>query len=150
MSVKLQKSEIDALFLAIEETAEGTIEEVIVCCEAKGFADDLNEDQIIREVRAVFRIPAVKQASAIPIGVKTVGASLIHVIEFEAISREQAENTDGLTLASDALYEFVPPVPGVGERPKASQPQRRLTRSESARRQAGRKGSVSRGPVNPS
>lgn len=114
MSVKLQKSEIDALFLAIEETAEGTIEEVIVCCEAKGLSDDLNEDQIIREVQAVFRIPAVKQVRAIPIGVKTVGSSQVHVIEFESVMREDAEDLDRLTLASDALYEFVPPVPGIG------------------------------------
>lgn len=114
MSVKLARSEIDALFLAIEESGPGATREVIVSCEAKGRRDDILEDQVLRQVQAVFRMAGVTQDLALPIVVKTLGPSEIHVVEFEAVSRKDAEDLKSLVVASEAVYELVPPVPGIG------------------------------------
>lgn len=118
MSVKLRRVEIDSLFLAVEET-DNQPEEIIVTCEAKGLRDDILEDQVLRQVLAVFSLPEITQNIVIPMAVKALGASLVRVVEFEAISREQAlanaEAPIAITMVSDAIYEFVPPVPGIGE-----------------------------------
>jgi len=113
MSVKLADTEIDALFLAVEHTDDAQ-ESILITCEAKNFRDDLLEDQIIRQVNAVFRLAAVTQNIVIPMGVKVVGTSQIHVIEFEPILRSNASNVTSLAIASDAIYEISPPVPGIG------------------------------------
>lgn len=113
MSVKLVDTEIDALFLAVEQ-ANGQEQGVLITCEAKGLRDDLLEDQIIRQVKAVFRLAAVTQDIVIPMGVKVVGSSQIYVIEFEAVSRAAASSMSSLAIASDTVYEFHPPVPGIG------------------------------------
>lgn len=114
MSVKLARSEIDALFLALELEPAGGHREIIVCCEAKGRRDDILEDQILRQVEAVFTLPGVTQDLVLPIVVKALQPSQIHVIEFQALSRDEIPDAASLTLASEAVYEFVPPVPGIG------------------------------------
>lgn len=115
MSVKQSNAEIDALFLIQENGGDQSVcQEVIVCCEAKGLRDDLLEDQIVQQVRAVFRLPGVTQDLAVPIGVKVVGRSEIYVVEFEAVTRDQADNLESLRKASGVVYELSPPVPGIG------------------------------------
>lgn len=124
MSVKLQPSEIDALFLAIEEDAGGAISEAILCCEAKAFGQDVAENQIVRQVRAVFS--EIGQDVVIPIAVKAIGRSEVHVIEFDAVSRDQLPSFGALALAAHAVYRLVPDVPGIGvRRPRGRAPQRR-------------------------
>jgi hypothetical protein len=114
MSVKLARSEIDALFLAIEETGTGGTREIIVSCEAKGRRDDILEDQVMRQVQAVFGIPGITQDAVIPVVVKAIGRSRVHFVEFEAVSRASATDLQALAVASEAVYEFVPPIPGIG------------------------------------
>lgn len=114
MSVKLRNSEIDALFLAVEEAEHGSHRELIVCCEAKGRRDSVLEDQVLRQAIAVFGMSGITQDTVVPVVVKAFEASKVHVVEFEAVSRSQAKTTTALTIASDAVYEFVPPVPGIG------------------------------------
>lgn len=113
MSVKLSRSEIDALFLGLK-LVDGEPRELIICCEAKGLRDDILEDQVLRQVCEVFQIRGVTQDIAIPVVVKAIGPSRVHVREFEAISRSQAAQSPSLIMASEAVYELVPPVPGIG------------------------------------
>lgn len=108
--------EIDALFLAVED-GQGRPEvesEAIVSCEAKGLRDDLLEDQILQQVRALFKLKTVPQDVVIPIGIKVVGPSRLYVVEFQAVKRAEAEGLTSLSVASDAIYELTPPVPGIG------------------------------------
>lgn len=107
--------EIDALFLVVEDAEPcEQRQDAIVSCEAKGLRDDLLEDQILEQVRAVFKIPTVTQNTVIPLGIKVVGRSELHVVEFQAVAREEAPELVSLTMVSDAIYELRPPVPGVG------------------------------------
>jgi len=114
MSVKLAKSEIDALFLATEKDDSGTGNEILICCEAKGRGDDILADQIVRQVQALFDASGMDQNMIIPIAVKAVGPSQVHVIEFEAVSREDSKSVTLLKPVSQAVYELVPVVPGIG------------------------------------
>jgi hypothetical protein len=116
MNVKLYLSEIDALFLAVEELGLGLTREVIVTCEAKGLRDDILESQVLLQVESVFQSPRINQDFVIPIAVKPLRESVVHVVEFDVISRDVPSNARTLTIASDALYEFIPPVPGIGEK----------------------------------
>ena len=115
MSVKQRKTEIDALFLVIEQDAGGRTHEIILCCEAKGRRDDILEDQALRQARAVFKMEGVTQDTVIPIDAKAFAPSKIYIVEFAAVKREDAEETEALTVASKAVYELLPPVPGVGK-----------------------------------
>jgi hypothetical protein len=114
MSVKLSNTEIDALFLAVEQIGPGETRETIVCCEAKGVRDDILEDQVIRQIQAVFGMAGVSQNWVLPIAVKALRPSEIHVVEFEAVERAAAPGLTTLKIVSGAVYEFVPPIPGIG------------------------------------
>jgi hypothetical protein len=120
MNVKLHLTEIDALFLAIEQVSPGVTQEVIVNCEAKGLSDDIIESQVISQAQSVFQSQSIHQDIVIPMAVKPLRQSVVHVVEFDAISRGTAPSTTALTIASDALYEFIPPVPGIGEKKTAT------------------------------
>ena len=113
MNVKLSGTEIDALFLAHEETAPGIIEEIIITCEAKTGRDDILEDQILKQAKAPFKMKQITQNHVIPLAVKCVAASQIFVVEFNELDRETHENVTSLSIASDSLFEIKPPVPGI-------------------------------------
>lgn len=113
MSVKLAGTEIDALYLAQEEVAAGVFQEVIVTCEAKGGRDDILEDQILRQAKAPFSMKQITQDVVIPIAVKCVGPSKIHVVEFVPLTRQDNAGVNMLAIASDSLFEIKPPVPGI-------------------------------------
>jgi hypothetical protein len=109
-NVKLSGAEIDALFLATEEDQQ----EIIVCCEAKGIRDDVIVSQILGEVKALFRT-RITQDLILPIAVKALAPSRVFVVEFETVGREDADEKNSLEVASAALYDFVPPIPGIGQ-----------------------------------
>jgi len=114
MSVKLRNSEIDALFHAKYQTTAGTINSAIVTCEAKQIRERLLEEQIINQVRAVFDATDPSLANvAIPIGMKVIDNGAIYLIEFSPVDRAGAGSLSSLTPASEAIYELVPPVPGI-------------------------------------
>jgi len=115
MSVKQRKTEIDALFLVVEQKEGGTTEEIILCCEAKGRRDDILEDQALQQAKTVFKLAGVTQDIVIPIVAKAFAPSKIYIVEFAPLRREDAEKTDALTVASKAVYELLPPVPGIGK-----------------------------------
>jgi hypothetical protein len=114
-SVKLRNSEIDTIYLAVEEDAEGATTELIVTCEAKRRHEDITMDQLLRQPKAVLRSSGVTQNSVIPMTIKTVGSSQIHVVEFSEVTRDDAEATEDLTVVSEALYTLAPAVPGIGD-----------------------------------
>lgn len=113
MNVKLAGTEIDALFLAHEETSPGQFEEIIVTCEAKGGRDDILEDQILRQAKAPFSMKQVTQSRVIPIAVKCVAPSTIYVVEFPELNRDSFSTVDVIEIESDSLFEIKPPVPGI-------------------------------------
>jgi hypothetical protein len=116
-NVKLRRSEIDALLLAIESTGikDAPTRELIVCFEAKGITDDILEDQILSHVEAAFKMKVVVQDLVLPIAAKAIGRSEVHVIEFDVISRAEIETLENLTIKSEAVYVLEPAVPGIGK-----------------------------------
>lgn len=112
-NVKLAGSEIDALFLGIVQRKNELSFEVIVCCEAKSRRDDIIPHQILNQVKAAFRM-GMQQDVVLPIAVKAIAPSEVYVVEFEPVRREHIPSIEALTVATTAIYEFVPPVPGIG------------------------------------
>jgi hypothetical protein len=113
-SVKLRKSEIDAIFLGLEEDDHGQSRQFLITCEVKQRREDFSDAQLLRQPIAAFETDTVKQNIVVPIGIRAIGPSQIHLIEFSAILREDAGTTTLLTKASDAVYSLEPPVPGIG------------------------------------
>jgi hypothetical protein len=124
--IKLSNSEIDALFLAIEESPSGQRENVLLTCEAKQTKDPILGDQIVRQVCSAFKSVKnldLKITKIIPIALKAVGGKgAIYVAEFEAWSADEALAAEAvrkeLMLARRAMYRLVPPVPGIGYSPR--------------------------------
>ena len=121
-NIKLGRSEIDALFLAVEEQSDGSHHNVLITCEAKQQKDPILGDQITRQVSAAFRSIEHLELSvskAIPIAVKAIkGKGSVYIVEFHDWSREEAlleeDKQKELSVASKAIYRLIPPVPGIG------------------------------------
>ena len=117
-NVKLARAEIDALFLGIEQLPDiqpTQLREVVIACEAKGLRDDILEDQLIAQVKATFRMAAVNQDTVMPIAIKAIAPSRVYVVQFRPVNRLEAADLSSLSVESEAIYELIPPVPGVGK-----------------------------------
>ena len=110
MSVKLRKTEIDAIFLATIES-RGKYRKAIVTCEAKQARERLLDDQIINQAIAAFQETDVDVV--IPMGLRAVKGVGFYIAEFQSVSRKDAEALTELLLAKDAVFELCPPVPGI-------------------------------------
>lgn len=113
MSVKLQKTEIDALFLLIEQDESDRTREVMVTCEAKRGRDDILEGQILQQAKAAFSMMHIDQDTVVPIAVRCLAPSTIHVVEFAELRRESYREVESLSVASDSVFEITPHVPGI-------------------------------------
>ncbi len=113
MNVKLSGTEIDALFLAQEEIAPNTFQEIIITCKAKAGRDDILENQILRQAKAPFKMKQIMQDHVIPLAVKCVAPSTIFVVEFNELERDGYQHVEHLTVAAESLFEIKPPVPGI-------------------------------------
>jgi hypothetical protein len=135
--VKLANSEIDGLFRAILEDAEGNVEHVLLTCEAKQKGERILDHQIIEQVVAVTK--SVKASISdeempvrliVPMAVKAIGdTGEVYVAEFEPWTLDEAlvheDQLKQLKLASEGLYRLKPPVPGIGfNRPKPKKPRK--------------------------
>lgn len=109
MNVKLNRTEIDALFLAHEKGGK----ETIVTCEAKGLGEDILLDQIRRQAMAPFTMKGITQDTVVPIAIKIVGSSEVLVVEFDAVERSTYRQLDQVSVASKSVFRIVPPVPGI-------------------------------------
>lgn len=124
-NIKLGRSEIDALFLAVEEHEDGSHHNVLLTCEAKQQKDPILGDQIVRQVSAAFRSIEhldLSVAKAIPVAIKALkGEGSVYVLEFDAWSKAEALALEKvqkeLIVASKAIYRLQPPIPGIGYTP---------------------------------
>jgi hypothetical protein len=110
MSIKLRKTEIDALFRGIIDLS-GTPTEAIITCEAKHYKDRLIAEQIINQVQEVFSSTTI--GVVIPLGLKALKKRGFVVTEFQKIERNAASTLSNLTVSSQAIYELKPPVKGI-------------------------------------
>lgn len=98
--MKVARAEIDAIFLALQQTAPdtGPPREVIVTCEAKGLSDDIIPDQIVAQVKAAFTMEGLNQDIIFPVAAKAVGPSKIHIVQFALVSRKDAASLSALSV----------------------------------------------------
>ena len=113
-NIKLSGSEIDALFLGVQQGKDEQVSEAIVCCEAKGRRDDILPQQILNQVRAAYAM-GIEQNLVIPLAVKAIAPSRVWVVEFEPVERAALPQTTSLTVATSAIYQLRPSVKGIGE-----------------------------------
>lgn len=129
MSVKLRRTEIDALFLA-HCLGEGRQFRALVTCEAKQRRERILEHQIVQQVKAAFEITAASRRTRagrnavetsltndvdliIPVGMRAVRGVGFYLVEFKPVTRAEAPSLEQLEIAADAVYELKPPVPGI-------------------------------------
>lgn len=115
-ALKLRRTEIDALFLGVEEIAPGKFQEFIITCEAKRVGEDIIAEQVLQQIKAVFKLDNITQPFAVPLALKSIAPSQIHVVEYGDVRREDAEALETLTIVNQAVFELVPAVPGIGVR----------------------------------
>ena len=123
--IKLNRSEIDALFLGVEEDDDGQRKNVLISCEAKQQKDPVLGDQIVRQVVSAFGCVTDASLSiekVIPTAIKAIKATAsIYLVEFEPWSAHEAavaeEERKELIVSRSAIYRLVPPVPGIGFKP---------------------------------
>ncbi len=113
MSVKLRKTEIDALLWAqCEPRQRGKLRQALITCEAKRREGRVLEDQIRNQVAAAFEVPEIDLV--VPIALRAWNAPRgVYIVEFRAFRRSESEGRLELELASDGLYELVPNVKGI-------------------------------------
>lgn len=115
MSVKLKKTEIDSVFLGKYKVDDKT-QYAYITCEAKQKNDPILHDQIIRQVEAVFQIMPDEINSVIPIALKAIQGTGIHLIEFQKLEKESFSrdmDTLELQIQKDAIFELHPPIQGI-------------------------------------
>lgn len=110
MGIKLRQTEIDALFLGKAGSFKDNYP-VLVTCEAKHYNDPIIPQQIINQVQAAFGETDVD--TVVPIGLRAIKEVGFYLTEFAAVKREDADELDELTLASDAIYQLKPAVRGI-------------------------------------
>ena len=116
-NVKLGRAEVDALYLGLELPSSDkptSPREILITCEAKGRGDDILPDQILSQVNAAFRMRGMNQDHVLPLAAKAIAPSKVHVVQFASVARADLAQLETLAIESEAVYELVPPVPGVG------------------------------------
>jgi hypothetical protein len=86
----------------------------LITCEAKHVGEDIIAEQVLQQVKAVFNLENVTQPFVIPLALKSISPSRIHIVEFVAVERAAAEELETLSVANHAVFELVPAVPGIG------------------------------------
>lgn len=124
--IKLNRTEIDALFLGVQADESGNRSNVLITCEAKQQKDPILGDQIVRQVASALQSTnhsSLNISTIIPTAIKAVkDRGAIYLAEFEPWSIEEAsvievERKD-LVVSQSAIYRLIPPVPGIGFKPK--------------------------------
>lgn len=111
IGIKLRLAELDSLFSATYlDPDDQRLKSLLITAEAKKRDQRILEDQIIRQVHAVFS--ATDTDLVVPLVMTPVDDG-IYIVEFHPVRREDFAAFDRLTLASEALYELVPRVKGI-------------------------------------
>lgn len=123
--VKLNRTEIDSLFLAVLENEDGSRFNALITCEAKQQKDPILADQIEQQVVSAYS--SVKQLDLnieliVPTALKSLkGQAAIYIAEFEPWTPSEAESAEAdrkeLVVACSGRYRLHPPVPGIGHPP---------------------------------
>jgi len=116
-SMKLRKTEIDALFMA-RLKVDGRTATALITCEAK-HSESILPDQIVNQANAALE--SKKSDMVIPMAIKVVprahnaknSGNLVYVCEFEMCDPGVLFERKHLKVVSDCLYEFHPSIPGV-------------------------------------
>jgi len=112
-SIKLRKSEIDALFLALVSDTNNKLSDLLITCEVKREREDVLMEQILRQPRAIFgALPDIH--CVLPLSIHSIGSSRLHLTEFDVVTREELDLIDELPIIKDVIYELRPAVPGIG------------------------------------
>lgn len=126
VGVKLAGSEVDSLFRVVVERPDGTLGHALVTCEAKQHGERILEHQIVEQIVAanasVRSVRGFEIDFVLPIALKAIRPrGQIYLVAFEPWTQAQAELPEDqlpeLCVSSEALYELVPHVPGVGYKP---------------------------------
>ena len=120
--IKLNRTEIDSLFLATIADDDGKKMSALVTCEAKQQKDPILADQIVQQVISAYasiRALDLEMDFVIPVAIKALkGRSAIYVSEFEIWTANEAQAAEGdrkdLVVACAGVYILKPPVPGIG------------------------------------
>lgn len=109
--IKLGKAEIDSLFVATYRDADGAEKRLAITCEAKKKGQRILDEQLVRQVKAAFRImPEIDLVVPIAMAAEKGG---IYIVEFKAVGRSALNDFDDIELQSDAFYELCPPIRGI-------------------------------------
>lgn len=114
-SVKLAKSEIDAVYLLQVGQKPADATPYFVTLEAKGRNDDILFDQIIAQVQALAGAWGDACHPLIPMAVKAVGPSLLYVAEFAGVAPDEVASLTSLAIAAESMLSIAPQVPGIGQ-----------------------------------
>lgn len=109
IGIKLRLCEVDALYAA-KFRHDGVIRDMIITVEAKKKNQRILVEQIMQQVRAAFNETDVDLV--VPIALTAVSGG-IYIAEFKAIRRDHLDAFDDIDLETDAMYELLPPVPGI-------------------------------------
>jgi hypothetical protein len=126
--IKLNRTEIDSLFLAVLRSDEGVSFNALVTCEAKQQKDPILADQIVQQVVSAYSSIKKLELSidlVIPVALKSLkGKAAVYVAEFEPWTPSEAEADEGsrkeLVVGCSGVYRLHPPVPGIGFTPPRS------------------------------
>lgn len=111
VGIKLRLTEVDSLYSAILQNEQGGRETIAVTAEAKKRRQRILEEQVIQQVKAAFK--EMKDVHLVVPTAMTAAADGIYVAEFKAVRRTELPTFAALELASEALYELTPQVPGI-------------------------------------
>lgn len=123
--IKLNRTEIDSLFLAVLADEEGARTNALVTCEAKQQKDPILADQIIQQIASAYASVSTLDLEiglVIPVAIKSLkGRGAIYVSEFETWTADEAKVSENdrkdLVVACAGTYVLKPPVPGIGHSP---------------------------------
>jgi hypothetical protein len=110
IGIKLRLCEVDSLYSAVYRAADGQVGQMVITAEAKKKGQRILEEQIVQQVRAAFAETPVDLVA--PIAMASV-AHGIYIAEFVAVPRSALREFNSLELATEVLYELVPPVKGI-------------------------------------
>ena len=134
-NVKLNKAELDALFIA-DVIEDGVQKKAAITCEVK-YTDPLIASQIAKQVQAISALTRIEFTVVIPTAI-TAANGEIHLLELEPVPREIAGDFASPVIKCQSRFVLKPALPGFNA-PKIPQP--RKPRKKSARCKKSRRSS---------
>lgn len=106
--IKMGNSEVDAAY----SLTDGAGDLWLLAVEAKGRRDKIHVPQVLRSAASLYAQAQARGQNAqgvIPMALKVIGRSRVHVVEF---APDQGAGSDG-TIVTDSVIELHPHVPGI-------------------------------------